>query len=67
MKINFEITTITVVNTGGADNIYLTTNLPNPIWPFTGNSAFKLESAPHKTDEFLTTNFPGVPVKKIRG
>jgi hypothetical protein len=64
MKIAIECTGIVVVNTGGADIIYIETNLPNPIWPFTNTATFKLESAKSKTDEFITTHFPGVPINK---
>ena len=61
------VTSINVVNTGGSDKIFFESTLPNPIWPYTGTATLKMESAVHKTDEFLLTNFPGVPVKKIKG
>jgi len=56
MKVN----SITVVSMGSADIIYLNTDLPNPIWPFTGNATLKLESAPSYTKEFLENNFPNI-------
>jgi hypothetical protein len=65
MKI--EVTKITVVNTGCADNIYLATNLKNPVWPFQGNAVLRMESTPSKTDSFIKENFPGIEYKKIEG
>jgi hypothetical protein len=61
-----EIIKITVVNTGGADTIYLVTTLPNPIWPFEGNSVLKMESAQSYTEKFLADNFPGMEYKYIK-
>ena len=61
-----EIKSITIVNTGGADIIYLETDLPNPIWPFTNTAILKLESATSKTGEWISTNFPNIPVKKLK-
>jgi len=61
------VKSITVVNTGGADTIFFETDLPNPIWPYTGNSVLRMESATSKTDEFLIVSFPDTPVKKVKG
>lgn len=61
-----QITSITIVNTGGADKIFFHTTLPNPIWPFTGTATLSMESAQSETDKFLSDNFPDIPVKIIR-
>jgi hypothetical protein len=61
-----KILSITVVTTKGrADIILFETDLPEPIWPFKGNTVLKCESATTKTGVFLSTYFPGVPVKKV--
>jgi hypothetical protein len=62
-----NVKSITVVNNGGADTLFLTTDLPNPIWPYQADGAtFKIESATSRTDEWLETNFPGISVKKVK-
>jgi hypothetical protein len=60
-----KILSITVVNTGGADTVLFNTDLPEPVWPYTGTATLKTESARHMTDQFLSTYFPDVPVKKV--
>ena len=60
------ITGITVVNTGGPDHIFLTTTLPNPIYPFEGSATIKLDSAPTKTKKFLKDYFPNIKYKHIK-
>lgn len=62
-----NITSISVINTGGADTIFFETDIPAPIFPYTQNTCLKMESAKHMTDEFLKKYFPKVPVKKING
>lgn len=68
LKNVIEITSIKVVNTGGSDNVYLQTKgLSNPIWPFQGSPALKLDSAPSETDNFVNKHFPNIEYKKIKG
>lgn len=63
-----NILKITILLTNGTDEIYLTSDLPCGIWPYTGNQKFKTEVIPNSGINYVKDNFPGIEyeVKNIR-
>lgn len=63
-----EIKKISILLTQSSDLIYFETTLPNPIWPFTGNSVLKMEAASGNAEKFVKDNFPNInyTIKNIR-
>ncbi len=61
-----DVTAISAVKVrGGVSQMYLTTTLPNGVWPFENSAIVKMEIAHNKLDEYLEANFPGVDVNII--
>lgn len=64
MKLN--IISVTVVSDShGCDSIILETDLPNGIYPFTGNQIVKMEIARGRYPEYLKEHFSEITPKII--
>lgn len=65
---HIEVTGVTLVtNRAGVDVIYIETNLPSGIWPFTDKATIRLDVAPDHGRKYIATNFPNVPVEDLTG
>lgn len=60
-----KILSITLIRTSGTDVIYLHTDLPNPIWPFTDRAGLQAEAAASHGEKWVLEHFPGVPLEII--
>ena len=48
---------------GNSEYVYLTTNLPNPLWPFDNNLMISFQVVKGTGEEYVKTNFPGIEYK----
>lgn len=64
---DLHITKATIVRIGGPDVVYLTTGLPEAIWPYTDELDLRFYCASGKAEAYLEKHFPGVPVEVIKG
>jgi hypothetical protein len=46
----------------GSDHVMLTTDLPEPAWPFKGELSMQFRTARGQAEAYLTEHFPGVPI-----
>lgn len=61
-----NITKITVlIDTHGPDHVYLHTDIPEEIWPFTGMQTFKAEVVAGRGEKFASEHFPDIPVTVV--
>lgn len=61
-----NITRITILHdTHGPDHVYLHTDIPEEIWPFTGMQTFKAEVVAGRGEAFALEHFPEHEVKVI--
>ena len=51
------IISVIAVTGNHADKVMLTTNLPNPLFPFTGNAVFDLDVAKGAGAQFVRDHF----------
>lgn len=49
----------------GMDRIFLTTNKPEPCYPFKGNLTVSFPVARGTWREYIEENFPGVPFNEV--
>ena len=63
MKVNIDITHITVVNdSNDLDHVFFYTTMLEQMWLFTGVVVLKMNCINTRTKDFLNTYFPDVPV-----
>lgn len=60
-----SILKITLLTSGGADELLITTGLPNGEWPYTGNQVVKMRLAAGCGEMYIKTHFPNVEYKVI--
>jgi len=63
-----KITSITLYRDtyGGANKVFLHTDLPGGCWPYDEPARLTLEVAAGKGEEYCAANFPGIPVEVVR-
>lgn len=63
---HIEVTGVTLGSNGtGVDVIYIETNLPSGVWPFTHTAVIKMEVAKDHGRKYVETNFPNVPFEDL--
>lgn len=60
-----KITQIEILRMGGADRIFLQTELPEGCYPFKGIAHLRLDVASGNAEEYCKKNFPNVVVMLI--
>jgi len=63
-----HITQITVLTRRGyTDELFIHTDLPPAIWPFTESPSLRMETVSGTGEEYAKLNFPNIPIELIKG
>lgn len=60
-----EITSITIVQDGGADAVIINTTLPTGCWPYDHPAHVKLQVARNEGENYVKKNFPNTTYEII--
>ena len=60
-----HITDIMILKSDGADELYITTDLPSGEYPFNGFAAVKMRLAKGTAEDYCRMHFADVPVKNF--
>lgn len=61
-----KITKIVILTRlGYTDHISMETDLPNPLWPFTGNLFIRFETGFNSGVSYVEEHFPGIEYEAI--
>lgn len=61
-----KILKITLLVSDGADELIITTDLPNGEWPYTGNQVVKMRLAAESGLDYIAMNFPDVEYRVFK-
>ena len=60
-----KFTRVEILLTNGPDKLRFATDLPDSLWPFTGNAVMGLEVAFGLGEEYVKKHFPLLPFRVI--